>query len=121
MHIYNLNLNDRCEEANISEVLGDRGCFLNQMATLGLPISPAFVFDADAFKSLNEKDVIGKLKTGIKVIEKNTDKVYSSPNNSLLLKIVLSPSLKLSTHHSTVHKHPKETQYHSLNNQSTGY
>ena len=100
MHIYNLNLNDRCEEANISEVLGDRGCFLNQMATLGLPISPAFVFDADAFKSLNEKDVIGKLKTGIKVIEKNTDKVYSSPNNSLLLKIVLSPSLKLSTHHS---------------------
>ena len=68
MHIYNLNLNDRCEEANISEVLGDRGCFLNQMATLGLPISPAFVFDADAFKSLNEN--------------------------------------------STVHKHPKETQYH---------
>ena len=100
MRIYNLNQNSRCTVNNISEILGDRGCFLNQMASLELPISPAFVFDADAFKSLNSLDIIEKSKTGIEVIEKITNKSYSSPDNFLLLKIVLSPSLKLSTRHS---------------------
>ena len=100
MRIYNLNQNSRCTVNNISEILGDRGCFLNQMASLELPISPAFVFDADAFKSLNSLDIIEKSKTGIEVIEKITNKSYSSPNNFLLLKVVLSPSLKLSTRHS---------------------
>ena len=100
MRIYNLNQNSRCTANNVSEILGDRGCFLNQMASLELPISPSFVFDADAFKSLNSLDIIEKSKTGIEVIEKITNKSYSSPDNFLLLKIVLSPSLKLSTRHS---------------------
>ena len=100
MRIYNLNQNSRCTENNISEILGDRGCFLNQMASLGLPISPACVFDADAFKFLDEKDIIEKVTPSVKVIEKITGKAYSSRKNSLLLKVVLSPSLKLSTHHS---------------------
>ncbi len=100
MRIYNLNQNDYCTGNNVSETLGDRGCFLNQMAILELPISPAFVFDADAFKSFSESDIIGKSKPAVKVIEKITGKTYSSPQNSLLLKMVLSPSLKLSTHHS---------------------
>ncbi len=100
MRIYNLNQNDLCKESNTSEILGDRGCFLNQLASLELPISPACVFDAEAFKSLAEKDFISKITPGIKVIEKITNKTYASPDNSLLLKIVLSPSLKLSTQHS---------------------
>ena len=101
MNLYYISSKENYTKDDGSSVLGDRGCYLNEMATLGLPIAPAVVFDSKDFETANENEIKDNIKKGVQFIEKIVGKVYGDSSNPLLLKAVISPSIKLSVVKST--------------------
>lgn len=101
MKIFNINQKESYNGGDkMADIIGNRGCYLNEMASLRLPISPAFIFSSESFKSMREDEIKDNMKKGVASIEEIVDKKYGDVSNPLLLKVVLSPSINLSIIHS---------------------
>ena len=95
------------EFVNKEEVLnkiGIRGRRAMELAELELPILPGFLIDADVASDLAEMHLKGQLQGFFKKLEAGTGKRFGDPDNPMLVKIVISPSLVI-THYPTLHNY----------------
>lgn len=82
----------------LQERFGLRGRNIMQLAQLKAPIAPGFLIDSDSIQAgLKAGLKIDDLKKIIEKMEKETGKTYSRPENPLLFKAVISPSIQIGT------------------------
>jgi len=74
---------------------GKRGQKAFELAELGTPIVPGFVFDSELTSKLATANVKELVSNGLKEIEDQIGRKYGDPENPLLLKIVCSANLSL--------------------------
>jgi pyruvate,orthophosphate dikinase len=95
------------EFINKEEVLnkiGIRGRRAMELAELKLPILPGFVIDAEVASDLADMQLKSQLQSFFKKLEEGTGKRFGDPENPMLVKIVISPSLVI-THYPTLHNY----------------
>ena len=91
------NQEDFIEGENLSDRLGVRGSSIMGLAALSLPLAPGFIYESSQIKDLNTKMIVEGVTFGIASIEDKTDKVFGSEEFPLTLKVVLAPSIHLSS------------------------
>jgi pyruvate,orthophosphate dikinase len=84
--------------------IGIRGRRAMELAELKLPILPGFVIDAEIASDLAEMSIKKHLQSFFKKLEAGTGKYFGDPDNPMLVKIVISPSLVI-THYPTLHNY----------------
>ncbi len=84
--------------------IGLRGQQAMEFAQLSLPILPGFIIDSEIAAHLDNLDMKAELKPYFKKLEAVTGKTFGDPENPLLVKIVVSPSLAIA-HYPTLHNY----------------
>ena len=84
--------------------IGLRGQQAMEFAQLNLPILPGFIIDSEIAAHLEKVNLAAELKPYFKKIESVTGKAFGAPENPLLVKIVISPSLAIA-HYPTLHNY----------------
>lgn len=89
--------NLQIDSGELLEKVGVRGTFLQDLASIGLPIAPAVIFTSDVIKTIRSgKKLESLLDDALKFLEKQTKKKIDDPENPLFCKVVLSPSINIS-------------------------
>jgi pyruvate, orthophosphate dikinase len=94
-HIHLFSRSEHTESEEILAKIGVRGREYMEFAALDLPIIPGFIIDSDVAAYLDEFDLKPFLEQNLSVLEKEVGKVFGTPNNPMLLKIVVSPNLAI--------------------------
>src|SRR4030067_2009311 len=97
-HVYFVSENESIAREEGVQKIGIRGRGALELAALGLPILPGFVIDSDITSDLSQWELEPQLRGFFKKLENVTDKRFGDPDNPLLVKIVLSPSLVITTY-----------------------
>ncbi len=88
----------------VLDKIGIRGRRAMELASLQLPILPGFVIDSEIASDLGSRELAGPLKSFFKKLEAGTGKKFGDPENPMLVKIVVSPSLVI-TNYPTLHNY----------------
>jgi pyruvate,orthophosphate dikinase len=97
-HVYFFSENESIAKEEVLQKIGIRGRGAMELAALGLPILPGFVIDSDITSDLSQWELEPQLRGFFKKLENVTGKRFGDPDNPLLVKIVLSPSLVITTY-----------------------
>ena len=91
--IFNFNSKETKKIKNPKNILGGKGANLSEMGRMGLPVPPGFTISTNVCelfyktkKKLNSK-LIYKIKSELKIIEKNVKKKFGDLKNPLLLSV----------------------------------
>lgn len=95
IHFFSADQTSKKDE--ILEKIGVRGRLAMELSALKLPILPGFVIDGDVASDLEEVSVKSDLKKGISKIETIRGRKFGDPDNPMLVKIVISPSIVIAT------------------------
>jgi len=94
-HIIYFNKDLKEVESKVSVKLGIRGRRAVELASMGLPIAPGFILDADLTPKLPQINIKDKIKEYIAQLEKETKKKFGDNKKPLMLKMVLSSDLNV--------------------------
>jgi pyruvate,orthophosphate dikinase len=97
-HVYFFSESQSIAKEEVLQKIGIRGRGAMELAALGLPILPGFVIDSDITSDLSQWELEPQLRGFFKKLENVTSKRFGDPDNPLLVKIVLSPSLVITTY-----------------------
>jgi pyruvate,orthophosphate dikinase len=97
-HAYFFSDKEYISQEEVLQKIGVRGRRAMELAELELPILPGFIIDSDLSSDLKDIGLIPHLKGFFKKLEATTGKRFDDPENPMLLKIVLSPSLVITTY-----------------------
>jgi pyruvate,orthophosphate dikinase len=97
-HVYFFSENESISREEVLQKIGIRGRGAMELASLALPILPGFVIDSEISSDLSDWELEPQLRGFFKKLEKVTGKRFGDPENPLLVKIVLSPSLVITTY-----------------------
>ncbi|RKX83698.1 MAG: pyruvate, phosphate dikinase [Spirochaetes bacterium] len=97
-NIHYFSKSDFISKENILEKIGIRGRRAMELASLNLPILPGFVIDADISSHLDKYEIVEDIKPFFSNISSLTGKQYNSPDNPMLIKVVISPNLVIATY-----------------------
>jgi len=97
-HVYFFSENEYFDKEEVLEKIGIRGRRAMELAALALPILPGFVIDSEVSSELEEWELEPQLRGFFKKLEGATGKRFDDPSNPMLVKIVLSPSLVITTY-----------------------
>jgi pyruvate,orthophosphate dikinase len=97
-HVYFFSENEYIDKEEVLERIGIRGRRAMELAELALPILPGFVIDSQLSAELEDLELESHLRTFLKKLEKTAGKRFDDPDNPMLVKIVLSPSLVITTY-----------------------
>ncbi len=103
----NIHLFSRTEHKIKAEDLGKvglRGQEYVEFANLDLPIMPGFIIDSDVAAYLEDNELRPFLEENLNKIAEETGKPFGDPDNPMLLKIVVSPSLAI-VHYPFLHNY----------------
>ena len=81
------------KDSAVHAKIGIRGQRAMELASIGLPILPGFIIDADIVADLEKTDLQDDSKSAMAKIEKIVDKKFGDPANPMLVKIVVSPNM----------------------------
>jgi len=82
-----------------SNKIGIRGKQAYDLAKMGLPVVPGFIINTDISSKLEkEKNLIDGFKPFFDYYRKQSGKVFDSPENPMLLKIVMSSNLAIASY-----------------------
>jgi pyruvate,orthophosphate dikinase len=97
-HVYFFSENEAIAREEVLEKIGIRGRRAMELAALALPILPGFIIDCEIASELQGVKLEPQLRGFFKKLEDVTGKKFGDPDNPLLVKIVLSPSLVITTY-----------------------
>ena len=100
-NIFYFNSREHDTAPNLSERIGVRGAQALELAGLNLPITPGFIIDSDLTRSIDNLDspeLKQDILENIKRMEEDAGKKFNDPDNPLLVKVVVSPNLKIRTY-----------------------
>lgn len=97
-HVYFFSDKEYISKEEILQKTGVRGRRAMELAELALPILPGFIIDSELASNLKNIELTGHLKTFFKKLEAATNKRFDDPENPMLVKVVLSPSLVITTY-----------------------
>ncbi|UCF97136.1 MAG: pyruvate, phosphate dikinase [Spirochaetaceae bacterium] len=103
-NVYFFSDKEYVTKEEILNKIGIRGRRAMELAELQLPILPGFLIDAEIASDLAEATIKSHLQGFFKKLEAGTGKRFGNPNNPMLVKIVISPSLVI-THYPTLHNY----------------
>ncbi len=90
---FNKDLKDVNEKVLVKT--GIRGRRAIELATMGLPIVPGFIIDADLTMKLPQVNIKEKISSYIEQLEKETKKKFGDSKKPMMLKLVLSSELNV--------------------------
>jgi pyruvate,orthophosphate dikinase len=97
-HVYFFSEHESIAREEVLQKIGIRGRAAMELASLGLPILPGFVIDSEITSGLSDWELEPQLRGFFKKLENVTGKKFGDPENPMLVKIVLSPSLVITTY-----------------------
>jgi pyruvate,orthophosphate dikinase len=97
-HFYYFSDKEYISEEEALQKIGVRGRRAMELAELALPILPGFIIDSELAADLKGIELTSNLKGFFKKLEAATGKSFDDPENPMLVKIVLSPSLVITTY-----------------------
>ena len=103
-NVYFFSEQEFISREEILEKIGIRGRGAMELAALKLPILPGFVIDSEITSELGPLSLKPELSVFFRKLEAGTQKRFDDPDNPMLLKIVISPSLVI-THYPTLHNY----------------
>jgi pyruvate,orthophosphate dikinase len=100
-NIFFFNSKEHDTAPNLSERIGVRGAQALELAGLNLPIAPGFIIDSELTRKIDnldspelKRDIIENMKR----MEVDAGKKFNDPENPLLVKVVVSPNIKIRTY-----------------------
>ncbi|MBN2553353.1 MAG: pyruvate, phosphate dikinase [Spirochaetales bacterium] len=103
-NVYFFSDKEYVSKEEVLNKIGIRGRRAMELAELELPILPGFVIEAEIASDLAEMSIKSHLRSFFKKLEAGTGKRFGDPENPMLVKIVISPSLVI-THYPTLHNY----------------
>ena len=97
-HVYFFSENESIAKEEVLEKIGIRGRRAMELAALALPILPGFIIDTEITSELEEWELEPQLRGFFRKLESAAGKRFGDPDNPMLVKIVLSPSLVITTY-----------------------
>jgi len=97
-HVYFFSDKEYISKEEVLQKIGVRGRRAMELAELELPILPGFIIDSELSSDLRGIELMPHLKGFFKKLEAVTGKRFDDPENPMLVKIVLSPSLVITTY-----------------------
>ncbi len=101
-NVYFFSEKEFVNKEDVLNKIGIRGRRAMELAELKLPILPGFVIDCEAASDLSPVALKSHLQGFVKKLEAGTGKRFDDPDNPMLVKIVISPSLVI-TQYPTLH------------------
>jgi len=102
IHVFSSKEYTKSDE--VMSAIGLRGQQAMEFAALNLPILPGFIIDSNLAAHLDSMKLTSELAPYFKKVESVTRKVFGDPDNPMLVKIVVSPSLAIA-HYPTLHNY----------------
>ena len=103
-NVYFFSESTYVSKEEVLDKIGIRGRRAMELAELKLPLLPGFVIDSDIASNLKDLSLKPELKKLFKKMEEGTGKRFDDPENPMLVKIVISPSLVI-TNYPTLHNY----------------
>ena len=94
---------DKKKEIDNQILIGNKGYFLKEMASLGFPVPPGFIITTEVFRGYEAilgykymfKDLSARIFNEIQALEHITGKKYGNPRNPLLLSVRSGATISL--------------------------
>ena len=94
--LIHFNENEFIEGSDLQERFGLRGRNMLNLAQLKTPIAPGFLIESEVVQDgLKEKLTLEALQGAVKKIEDIAGKTFNSPEQPMLFKVVISPSIQI--------------------------
>jgi pyruvate,orthophosphate dikinase len=103
-HVYFFSDKEYVNKEEVLNKIGIRGRRAMELAELKLPILPGFVIDSEICSELGSAPLKSHLRGFLRKLEAGTGKRFDDPENPMLVKVVISPSLVI-THYPTLHNY----------------
>ena len=93
----------KTKEIDNQVLIGNKGYFLKEMASLGFPVPPGFIITTEVFRGYEAivgykymfKDLSARIFNEIQALEHTTGKKYGNPRNPLLLSVRSGATISL--------------------------